>query len=90
MDKRIYSVLAVAFALAACGGDGAGGGDEAQPTDTTIVQSQDTVQVPTVVPTQDTIIKKVDVDTVQGEGQAPQQPQQGEQKGQQQDTTQRP
>lgn len=58
--------LAVAlFATAAC----AGGDDDATLTDTTTIPGRDTVQVPTTVPTTDTIVTDIDVtrDTIRGD-----------------------
>lgn len=68
--SRFLSILALSafVGLTACGGDDAEG-DDATAQDTSVVAGQDTVNQPAVVPTQDTVVTSVDVDTIQGEGQ---------------------
>jgi ABC-type glycerol-3-phosphate transport system substrate-binding protein len=69
---RNLSALAFAaiFGLAACGGDGAEGGEgEVVNQDTSVVAGQDTVQQPAVVNTQDTVVSTTTVDTTQGQAQ---------------------
>jgi len=68
LNKRIFGVLALSAALAACGGDEAGEGEGVE-SDTTAIQGTDTVSVPQVVPATDSVITTTTVDTVQGEGQ---------------------
>jgi hypothetical protein len=66
--SRYLSILALSafVGLTACGGDDADG-DDATAQDTSVVAGQDTVSQPAVVPTQDTVVTSVDVDTIQGE-----------------------
>jgi len=62
MKGRFYSVFAIAalVATAACGGDGAEGGEAGAAStvsaDTALVQGQDVMTQPAVVPTQDTAV----------------------------------
>lgn len=68
MTKQLLALLTVA-ALAACNGDAGRDGDVvAEDTAVTTVTGQDTVDMPTVVPTQDTVIETTTtrVDTVEG------------------------
>lgn len=54
------------------GGDGIGdckNRGRAVESDTTAIQGQDTVSVPTVVPATDSVVTTTIVDTVQGQGQ---------------------
>ena len=83
VDKRFFSVLAVAFALTACGGGEGGEGGEIQESDTTAVSGTDTMNVPTVVPTTDSVVQTttVETDTIRTDAQ---------QQGGTQDTTRRP
>lgn len=71
MSNRVLStlVLAAALGIGACGG----GADESESTtaDTMTVPGTDVVEVPTTVPTQDTVVRttttETDVDTIRGE-----------------------
>jgi hypothetical protein len=70
MTKRILSLLAVALvaSAAACNGDA---DDDVVSQDTTLstIPSADTVDLPTVVPTQDTVLQTTTttVDTIEGD-----------------------
>lgn len=69
---RNLSVLAFAavFGLAACGGDEAEGeGEGVVNQDTSVVAGQDTINQPTIVPTQDTVVQTTTQDTTQGQAQ---------------------
>ncbi len=71
MTKRILSLFAAAAiaSTAACGGDDVGDGDVvAQDTAFSTVQGTDTVDLPTIVPTQDTVVQTTTttVDTIAG------------------------
>lgn len=73
MIKRILSIAALSMMVAACGGDDAAEGDAtADSTTVTTVPGSDTVAVPTVVPTTDSVITTVttETDTVAGQAQA--------------------
>lgn len=65
------SILSLGIALAAftfvgaCGG--ADGDGDTTMADTTTMQGTDTVDVPTAVPTTDTVVKTTTVDTLQGD-----------------------
>jgi hypothetical protein len=69
MGNRVLStlVLAAALGIGACGG----GADEAESTsaDTMTVPGTDVVDVPTTVPTQDTVVRTTttETDTIRGE-----------------------
>lgn len=59
MKARFYTTFAIAAlaATAACGGEGAEGDEAATMTaDTALVQGQDVMTQPAVVPTQDTAV----------------------------------
>lgn len=64
MDRRIFGVLALSAALAACGGE-EGGDAEVVSSDTAAIQGQDTISVPTVVQTTDSVVTTTTVDTMQ-------------------------
>ncbi|HEX8695814.1 MAG TPA: hypothetical protein VF746_25585 [Longimicrobium sp.] len=66
--SRYLAILALSafVGLTACGGDDADG-DDATAQDTSVVAGQDTINQPTVVPTQDSVVTTTDVDTIQGE-----------------------
>ncbi len=73
MMKNRLSIFAVAglVALAACGGgDDVSEGGETVTSDTSAVAGMDTVSVPTVVPTTDSVVTTttVETDTVHGSG----------------------
>lgn len=69
MYKRfITAAMAVSLlGAAACSSEAE---DEAVTTEIETMPGQDTVNVPTVVPTTDTIVTEVDVDTIRSEGTA--------------------
>jgi hypothetical protein len=66
--SRYLAILALSafVGLSACGGDDADG-DDATAQDTSVIAGQDTINQPTVVPTEDSVVTSVDVDTIQGE-----------------------
>lgn len=78
MKARIFSVIAIAAIVSACGGgEGEAGGTAENSTttaDTAVVPGQDTVSQPMVVPTQDTAVTQTTTttttDTTQSQGQA--------------------
>lgn len=66
--NRFFSIVAAAglVSLAACGGSDAGTGDDVISADTTAIQGMDTVDMPTAVPTTDTVVTTTTVDTIAG------------------------
>ena len=74
MIKRIFSIAALSMMVAACGGDAAEDGEvTADSTTVTTMPGTDTVPVPTVVPTTDSLVTTTttttEPDTVPGTAQ---------------------
>ncbi|HUP90571.1 MAG TPA: hypothetical protein VM100_14525 [Longimicrobiales bacterium] len=66
MSKKYLALIvcAAAVSFAACDKKD---GDDNTAADTSVVQGADTVNVPTAVPTTDTIVKSTETDTIHGE-----------------------